>query len=90
MQNLLEQCVFHLWYVFFSNQNITFFASSLFERPTYFFAFIRIAVIFAASITLRPWLANLIDWLIQLVYEFWLVLSNKHKLPEMLLTAYQL
>ena len=33
------------------------------------------------------WLANLISWLISLVYQFWLVHLNKHQLVEILLTA---
>ena len=49
----MEQCLFFLSYVFFKNQNITFFAS--FEWPTYILlSKIRIAVIFAVSITGAP------------------------------------
>ena len=54
LQNPLEQRLFLLSYVFFKNQNITFFASflfSCFEWSTYFLlSKIRIAVIFTVSI----------------------------------------
>ena len=84
LQNSLEQRLFLLSYVFFKNQNITFFSS--------FFIFMLRMINLFFDFKNKNWCylcrfyhectIELTDWLIWLVHQFWLVNLNKHQLVE--------